>query len=65
MFFDKKKRADKTDRIELDIDMLDLDRVSEKYRKHLDELRAWFKMDENLKAESDGEEAGSESRDQA
>ncbi|MDR2945206.1 MAG: hypothetical protein LBV79_00450 [Candidatus Adiutrix sp.] len=38
----QKRSADNADRIELDIESLNLDVVSEKYQGYLAELRAWF-----------------------
>jgi len=51
-------RAQKTDHLELDLDTLNLDMVSERYRVHLEELQAWFKMTEAaLKIDFDYEQS--------
>lgn len=46
MSLEKNDRSRKVDQLELDLDSLNLDMVSERYRVHLTELQVWFKMTE-------------------
>ena len=54
MPFEKNTPAKKNGQLELDLDSLNLDMVSERYRAHLAELQAWFKLtDDTLDIDSD------------
>ena len=56
MSLEKNTRPSKLDQLELDLDSLNLDMVSERYRAHLEELQAWFKItDDSIKIDPDHE----------
>ena len=56
MPLEKNTSAKKNGQLELDLDSLNLDMVSERYRARLAELQAWFKLTDNaLEIESDYE----------
>jgi len=58
MPLEKKTSSNKPGNLELDLDALNLDMVSERYKAHLEELQAWFNITgEALKTDSEYEQS--------